>query len=254
MPERCREGCKLGAETSIKLYAVVGSWASMDLLRLCTRFSALNKVVWSLESSKRVRLRELVLEAKKSCKARSKLFECLAATLVKASKRVAGVALDGGCGSGFMASALRSAGFRGLILCIDSSPAMAWVARRFSSCDDVVVADLNRVPLRSGCVSLALLGGVIHENDLRPLANEIGRVCRRGALLIAIDSATRGLPSKLQRVLRNLLHKKLRVAEVPHRLEDVEHALKLRGFANAALAVFSSTPITSRFVGVWIRK
>jgi len=223
---------------------------------ICTRYAMLNMVVWSVEDSKRVNIEKVFRRVEKLCRSLSEALEYLAGLLSIAVKRVGleAVAVDGGCGSGFMTSLLREAGFEGEIVCIDMDPAMAIAAHRLSECSHTLIADLRMIPLRSGLASIIILGSVIHETDVQVLAKELARVCRAPCFLAVLDRVATVLRGVIHRIARRFLHERLRVFEVPHSYESIDRALRVSGFKEVARAVWSRRAIEALMVGLWVLK
>ena len=103
-----------------------------------------------------------------------------------------GPVLDLGCGPAHVAAYLRERGVDALGL--DLSPAMGTVARRLAPDLAFVVADMRRLPFRSGTLAgVAAFYSVIHLDraDVPGALADIRRVLRSGApLLLAVHGGT----------------------------------------------------------------
>lgn len=106
--------------------------------------------------------------------------------------------VDVGCGTGAYLSRLRSRGHRGLVLGLDLSAGMAQQSRGYAP---TAVADVQAVPLRDGCVDVALCMHMLyHVPDLTRAVHELRRVVRPGGTLIAATNGA-GHTSELDIVL-----------------------------------------------------
>jgi len=214
-------------------------------------------LVWSVEDSKRVEWSRIRERAEKTCRSSLRALEYLSRGLkavIELLRSREGVALDGGSGTGLMATILRVSGFRGDIVCMDLDPAMLFIAKRLSSCTHVVVADLRMLPLRSGSVSIAVLGSVVHEIELEPLVAELSRVCASRCVVAIVDAVLRFLSDFIHRVARSLLQRRLRVAEVPHRVESIRRVLESRGFRKVLEHLWLRKLVKATVVGLWVKR
>ena len=106
---------------------------------------------------------------------------------------VRGWVLDAACGTGVMTSMIKSRSFRGRLIAIDVSLKMAEKtyerAKRIEMDVSVVLADVDRLPLKSEC-----LGGIICTFSITTVRNpgkvvsEFERALSPGSKLIVLDS------------------------------------------------------------------
>ncbi|CAA9304563.1 MAG: hypothetical protein AVDCRST_MAG48-1601 [uncultured Friedmanniella sp.] len=98
----------------------------------------------------------------------------------------AGVALDAGCGTGRLIPPLLARGHR--VVGVDASPAMLAHARRRAPEADLLVGDLQDLPLADGAVDLVVTGlALTHVDDLGGALAELARVLRPGGHLVVSD-------------------------------------------------------------------
>jgi SAM-dependent methyltransferase len=119
----------------------------------------------------------------------------------------AAVALDLGCGSAALASELRAD--VGRLLGLDLARAALAEARTRPQRLELIRADADRLPLRTGSVDLVFSNGVLHHTALACSLAEVHRVLAPGGTAVLIDycagGTRRGRPAAVGTALRAFL-------------------------------------------------
>lgn len=145
-----------------------------------------------------------------------------------------GTVLDDGCGNGFFLEHARGRGHAKRFVGVDISTGMLRHARkRLGDAAELVRGDACRLPFADATFDVVYARGLLHHLPDPPAgAREIGRVLKRGGLLVTLDP-NRSVVSDLPRRLANRTshfdegHKNFRAREVeailsPHlRVEEI---------------------------------
>ncbi len=109
------------------------------------------------------------------------------AALLREAVTAAGTILDAGCGTGLVGSALRAAGFTGVIDGIDLSPTSLDKARARNIYRDLQPADFQDLPLAIGddaYDALICIGVLTYVPDSEAILRDFARIVRQGGIVL----------------------------------------------------------------------
>ncbi|WP_049570037.1 class I SAM-dependent methyltransferase [Nonomuraea sp. SBT364] len=169
-----------------------------------------------------------------------------------------GVALDAGCGTGRVASALAGRGHR--VIGVDSSPDMLDRARARVPQGEFLHGELHRLPVPDDAVDLVVCSlALTHVPALGPAVAEFARVLRPGGHLVITDMHPDGVARGFVPTVRLADGRPGRIATFHHPVGDYLRAalaagLRLRACEEPRLPRGprpTEVPATSEAVKVW---